>query len=394
MRLYVFMSLIIMAGATPARLAAQAIPSGRSSRVVFELQIVDESPPNRPWAKLAGDLDRDGKVDIVIAGANGPVVWYKSPMWTKAVLADGGWDGVRGTIADINGDGWPDIVLGGLVWLENPKDEPGRWPSHLIEKRRLHDVLAVDLDGDGKLEIIGRDQSAFGNKTGDAVYLYRKQTGENWDRLVLPCDHGEGIAAGDLTGDCLPEVVIGPQYFENPGKWQPGWTRRAITGAWTHPHNKVELADLNGDERLDVVLAPAELAGQVYKIAWFAAPRLPDRAWQEHVVVDRIEAVIHSLVAADFDGDGAVDLAYAEMHQGQDPDEVVVLLNRGQGKNWHKHVLSARGSHDLLAVDVNGDGAVDLLGANHGGPYQAVELFLNRTTLTKTDIGSLLQKDR
>jgi hypothetical protein len=153
------------------------------------------------------------------------------------------------------------------------------------------------------------------------------------------------------------------------------WQEHVYTKRWTHPDAKVELADINGNGRLDIVLTPAELAGQTYKIAWYEAPADPRAEWTEHVVVDKIEAVVHALALGDFNRNGRVDIAYAQMHQGTDPDEVVIMLNRGAGKAWHKQVLSTRGSHDILAVDIDGDGNLDLIGANHGGPYQALELY-------------------
>ncbi len=128
-----------------------------------------------------------------------------------------------------------------------------------------------------------------------------------------------------------------------------------------------------------MVLTPAELAGQTYKIAWYEAPTDPRSAdWAEHVVVEKVEAVVHALALGDFNRNGHVDIAYAEMHQGADPDEVVIMLNPGRGGAWHKQVLSTRGSHDILAVDIGNNGVLDLIGANHGGSYQTIELWRNR----------------
>jgi hypothetical protein len=76
--------------------------------------------------------------------------------------------------------------------------------------------------------------------------------------------------------------------------------------------------------------------------------------------VDRIECVIHGLATADFNRDGAVDIAASEMHQGQDPDEVVLFLNRGKGAAWDRQVLSTKGSHCIQAGDIGSDGDVDL----------------------------------
>ena len=79
---------------------------------------------------------------------------------------------------------------------------------------------------------------------------------------------------------------------------------------------------------------------------------------------------------ADFDQDGRLDVATAEMQQGTDPDEVSVYLNLGGGKKWAKNVISTNGSHSMRIVDVDGDGRPDLYGANwHGATV--VELWKN-----------------
>ena len=57
------------------------------------------------------------------------------------------------------------------------------------------------------------------------------------------------------------------------------------------------------------------------------------------------ERVLHSLQVGDIDGDGDPDVVTAEMHQGDDPDEVRVYENAGQGLSW----TQARHRHQWLA---------------------------------------------
>ena len=138
------------------------------------------------------------------------------------------------------------------------------------------------------------------------------------------------------------------------------------------------MADINRDGRPDIVLAPAELKGQTYKVAWYESPSDPSAPdWIEHVVIPSIECVIHSLGVGDFDGDGDCDLAIAEMHQGDDLDEVSVLLNQGAGVAWRKQVLSTQGSHDIVVADIDNDGDLDIVGANHSGKSHPLEPWRN-----------------
>ena len=169
--------------------------------------------------------------------------------------------------------------------------------------------------------------------------------------------------------------MTGGLWFETVGVGDAiGWKEHHFAD-W-HPNATVAVADFSGDGRADVALAPSELAGQAHRLSWFEAPDDPrGGTWREHVLRERQEAIVHSLAAADVDLDGRPDILFAEMYQGEDPDEVGVLLNRRE--SWAEHLLSTRGSHGLQPVDVDGDGDVDVFGANWSGDHQPVELWEN-----------------
>jgi hypothetical protein len=350
--------------------------SATGAEVPFTSVVVDDSPPARPYYKMIGDIDGDGYADIVVGGARGPLVWYRYPDWGKAEIASGGYRGVRGDIDDVDGDGDADIVMGGVVWFANPGIGGGQWQMIRIDNLTAHDVELGDVDRDGRLDVVARDQSAFGG-SGNTVYVYRQQSPTAWQKQVIRCPHGEGVKLVDLDGDKDLDIVIGGIWYENIGDLTQ-WPEHRYTAAWQEPDAKVEVADFNQDGRQDIVLTPAELRGETYKAAWYEAPEDRKQAgWVEHVIVPSIEAVIHSLAVGDFDGDGDDDVAMAEMHQGQDPDEVTVHLNLGGGATWHKQVISTDGSHDIIAADMGRDGDLDILGANHAGDSHPVELWRN-----------------
>ena len=91
----------------------------RPGGVLFEHSVIDEGVKD-PWAKIVADIDDDGLADIVVGGRNGPLVWYRYPHWKPTVVAKGGYRTVDGEAGDIDGDGDLDIVMGGLIWYENP----------------------------------------------------------------------------------------------------------------------------------------------------------------------------------------------------------------------------------------------------------------------------------
>jgi len=355
-----------------------------TASVSFFHVIVDNQGPPNPWAKILADIDGDGLTDIIIGGQKGPLVWYKSPDWSERRICEGGYKTVDGEAGDIDGDGDLDIVMGGILWYENPGIpkviDQTDWKAHRIAEHETHDVEVGDLDADGDLDIVTRNQSDFGRKAGNRIHIWIQRTSDQWKEQVIECPHGEGISLADIDRDGDLDIVIGALWFENKGDLPDGQWLRHEYGAW-HPNATVQVADINGDGRPDIVLSPSELKGQFYKLSWFQAPHdATQNNWEEHVLVDPIECVIHGLQTADMNNDGDVDIVYSEMHQGEDPDEIIVLFNQGRGASWTKHVISEKGSHYVQVGDIDADGDNDVAGANWSSDYQPVELWLNRTS--------------
>ena len=343
----------------------------------FNLLIVDSQGPDDVWQKTAGDINGDGRPDL-IAGGNtaGGLVWYENPTWSKHTIDTGGGFGTDAELVDVDGDGDNDLVSlkhDELRWYENPG-----WQVHRIDSQALHDVEVADFDGDGDIDIVARGQSEFGHQ-GDALHFYQQSSPTSWQYRMIRCANGEGLKVEDIDRDGDPDVVVNGSWFENTGDILNGpWTEHSYTSSWSHPNTFVAAGDINGDERVDIVLAPAELAGQTYRISWFEAPHdARDSNWTEHTIEDGVEAVHHFVGSGDFDNDGDMDIAAAEMEQGNNPDEIKIYVNEdGSGGTWSKHVIVATGSHSMRILDYDIDGDLDLYGANWEG--NRVELYVNQ----------------
>ncbi len=366
-------------------------PNGR-----FEMQTLDASIVD-PWLKTIGDVDGDGRTDIIIGGASsGGLVAFlnRFPSWERQSVDASRKFSTDGEVGDLDADGRNDIVVITLdpnTVTSYCRTDSG-WTPQVLVSQTLHDLELGDFDGDGRTDIVGRNQREWpaGDDTGNRLhFLWQKREGQvtKWERSALDCPAGEGLLTTDLDRDGDRDVVINGRWYENLGRRL--WATHAFAREedWSHPNTFIASADFNDDGRLDIVLSPSELKGSRYRIVWFEAPTdARQDGWRAHTVVPDVETVCHFVGTADFDADGHADIAYAQMPQGADPDYVRVMLNRGRKSEagwvdvWQPMTLSEAGSHSMRILDADGDGLPDLLGANWNaeGRDENVKLWLNR----------------
>lgn len=373
----------------PALVLAAALAEGAHDEdIPFRHVVVDRDGPVDMHAKTIGDLDGDGFDDLIVSGTKGLLVWYQYPDWKKRVInsGSGGWScDLR--VADVDRDGHNDVIASDwymerkLVWFRNPGRADADWKMNVIGNIRAHDIAPADLNRDGRIDVVTRQQG----KEGGHLELWIQGEGGGWQHRTLDCPLGEGLAVADLDRDGDPDILTGNRWYENSGDALRGpWTEHVIAAAFSHPDVVPAAADINRDGRLDIVLMPAEKRGQRYRAAWFEAPADPRQGnWTEHLIEADLEAVHHALAVADMDRDGDLDIVTAEMHQGEDPDEVKIYLNLdGKGHRWRKQVVATTGSHNIRVVDTGRKGALDIFGANWSTSSQ-VDLWVNQSAASK-----------
>jgi hypothetical protein len=343
-----------------------------SAQSPFSCLLIDAEGPERPWGKCFGDLDNDGLTDLIVGGyAGGGLVYYASPDWQKRVISGESGFSTDIEVFDIDSDGDLDLFCvrqNTIEWFENP-----HWASHIIDSVRCHDLEISDFDRDGWMDIVARDQGEFGHR-GDTLFFYQQVSTGSWRRSKISCKDGEGLKVFDINGDRYPDVITNGYWFENTGGFD-GWTEHTFTDTWDFKSTYIDVGDINGDGREDIVLTPSELKGMYHRISWFEAPSNPADTWKEHVIDESVEAVHHFVGLADFDGDGQLDVATAEMLQGDDPDEVKIYYGADAGSSWTKQVLHDAGCHSMRIMDIDDDGDMDLFGANHND--RKVRLWVN-----------------
>jgi hypothetical protein len=190
-----------------------------------------------------GDIAGNGRTDILLCDG-----WLEAPekpyeqLWKFHKEYDLGCASVPIIVADVNGDGLNDLIVGqahnyGLDWYEQRKNKDGTrsWIKHPIDpfNSQYHDLIWADIDGDGKPELVTgkRFRAHCGHDPGefdDLGVYYFKWNGTGFAKQVI--SYGQpGIGAGcgihfalaDLRGTGRIDVVApgkdGLHVFFNEG---------------------------------------------------------------------------------------------------------------------------------------------------------------------------------
>jgi len=355
-----------------------------ASRHPFARHVVDSKSPNDPWAKAIADLDGDGIPDVIVGGGHGPMVMYAAGQKERIEIAAAGSYYTESGIAvgDIDRDGDPDISFGG-VWMENPRPRGNVrsiWPVHDLGVEKMnHNIEIADLNNDGYPDMIMRGES-----DSQIVILVQDGSGE-WNRRTIDPGFGRnGLAVADVDGDAFLDVIAPGLWMKNPGRnlLADEWKVYRF-GEW-EAYAAIDAEDVDGDGRIDIALSVSEKAG---KVSWFKNPPDPTQRWEEHIIDAGPVDCAHALKIVDVDKDGIPDVATSEFRG--DGRLLVYYQNKKDRNNpWVRQVLGKPFLHNLVVGDLDNDGDQDFAGAVTFGVGN-VEVWENRITTLDSGASSL-----
>jgi hypothetical protein len=335
-----------------------------------------------------GDINHDGNTDILAGN-----YWYESPSWTPHLLHADTLNPVPeysttflNFAEDVNNDGWIDLVRfdqpGGVcVWYENPRHKNVLWQQHMIlPSAGIENPAFVDVDGDGKKDIICNDTSA------KQVIWLKPPVAKNdtvWQRFIISRSkaigtnrYTHGLGWGDVNKDGKNDVIIKSGWWESPADVKAqDWKFHPADLGEDCANMFVLDVDNDGDE--DIISSSAH----DYGVWWHEQKKNADGnpVWQTHEI-SKLFSQSHGLVMKDLNKDGNPDLITGKRYRAHnDGDrgafEPAVLywfeFIPGKQPQWIPHLIDDDSGIGLSFVveDINKDGLLDIIISNKKGVF-------------------------
>ena len=275
-------------------------------------------------------------------------------------------DGVGCAVGDYDNDGQPDVALSmadRVVLLHN--DGAG----HLEDKTEaagLHEsgqpgsLMFVDFDHDGDLDLLvtGAGGNQLWRNNGNATFTA-------WTQPAALGGHGATRAAvlSDVNNDRADDLIVAgekapPTVFlnqrEGPFQARPLWNDASVA-----PARALAVADFNKDGWMDLLVAHS---GRPGLSLW---RNTQGRGFERVSLPLKDDTAGWAAIPIDFDNDGWIDIAALV----ETPRGPALKILRNLGSNHFQDVtaqlgldgLDVHGARDLIAADLTGHAASDLL---------------------------------
>jgi hypothetical protein len=287
---------------------------------------------------------------------------------------------------DVDGDGRLDIITGAwwgetVKWRRNPGATGEAWETFDVDRcGSIETIRCFDIDGCGTVEIFPNTPEA-----PQAFYkLIKDETGRGtgkFHKVVIGEERsGHGMGFVDINGDGRMDIVLRDGWLEQPkeGPFSGPWTfhREFSLGSASVP---ILGHDVNGDGLIDLIVGQAH----DYGLHWYEQGRAADgsRTWTKHLI-DGTGSQFHDLWLVDLDLDGELELITGKRyraHNDGDPganDPIGLYYYKIDGGKFEKVVIDfgqpgeASGAGIYFWVqDLTGNGYPDIVAPGKDGLY-------------------------
>ena len=330
-----------------------------------------------------GDLDGDGRPEIVFAGGDEVrIFWNRDGAFDPADRTILPITGIQGQfrrgllgleLADVDGDGRLELLVGTGAGVEIRRGASLDTVTTFLPAPFANVIHAADLDGDGRPElIVGLYQD---EKTYDvpSPIFWNGPDGLSAERVTrLPISGTVGVTTADLDGDGIPEIILNSAMGGPASRWvdfpiyvYPGGPDRSFDLS-----RRLELpsglevdgylmADLDLDGHVDLVLVP-KFGLRIYHGG-------PDGvARGRYTDLPILDGWAMQVLVADLNRDGWLDLVATVQTYDDRPETMArsshIFWGGPDGYSAERStIVPTYGTGDGYLADVDGDGWIDLI---------------------------------
>ena len=369
--------------------------------VQFEAHDVDAAFRGGYSVSVA-DFNKDGKPDVIANSlAVAELAWYENPSWAKHVIVPETQQIVNQAMADIDGDGIPEVAFqssfamqaansAGLNWIARHDGDPTKpWKVEKIDQfPTSHHVAWADLDGDGKKELL--NAPLIGEKSLAPTYDQDKASifwysANDWKRHVVTTDIPGIIHRvrpvmwdGSKREQFLVASFEGIALYSAKGSGDGmTFTKQLLSAGHAEKAPRLGASDVGvgkqGGKRFFASVEP-----------WHGNEVVvyTDKggSWQRRVIFDKVSSG-HEIAVVDLNGDGRDDIvANDNSNPGQrNPNapaggvHVFFAPSDPATGEWTHKKIDDKAMNSCVGVDINGDRRNDLVCTGAGGAIRWYE---------------------
>lgn len=348
-----------------------------------------------------GDIDGDGDLDLVTGDmpeedkdVSREVFWHEnmgslSSIWVKHHIGSAVNAADRIEVADINGDGKPDIAVSEemypgleplanvLVYTNPGNNKDIKWKRDIIfTGYSVNNLDAGDIDNDGDIDLVTCEHK------GKELRLLLFQNDGKGNFVMHLADKGHeshlGTQLADLDSDGDMDIVsIAWDNYNFLHAWRNDAVKKEYK--WKHLSTKTGelpmtnggkeqtsslVADLDKNGFLDLVITDRSVTPSVL---WY---RYDKGKWQTYIIDNSPVRIEAGSAYIDIDNDGDLDIIFAGESRS---NEVWWWENPypkyDKEKSWVRYNIKKTGAnkhHDIITGDFDNDGAQEVVFWNQG----------------------------